>query len=98
MAPGAIGAARYFAWIPDLGMACLIELDNLAALFSVRQGTLTGLSGCFHMLEDTSPVPVHISEVSLTEHPADERCRVVSHGLAALSDWELLTGETVVVG
>jgi hypothetical protein len=88
-----LGAARRFHQVPDLGLVALIEVTSPSALFSIRQGELTGLSVCAHLDDGADPVRVHFSELSLTSRPADAPCRIISHGRTALCDWELLTGE-----
>jgi hypothetical protein len=99
MVPGEVGAARRFAEIDGVGLVTLIEVaaDHATLLWDVAEGRRSGLSigGCLDPPPGGGPEWLYIREVSLTEHPADPRARVISSGELALRDWEVLTGEHV---
>jgi hypothetical protein len=94
----ALGAARYFAEVDNVGLICLIEVESPSVMWDWARGVRAGLSVCAHHPDeapDGGLIPVHFSEVSLAGTPTDPAARVVSLGQMALDDWQWLTHEEV---
>ena len=99
---GDVGAARYFAEVDGLGLVVLAEVapDHPGIMWDLSEGRFNGLSigCCLDPLPGSDHEWVYLREVSLTNHPADPRARVISTGRLAFADWELLTGEPAPSG
>ncbi|MBO0813678.1 MAG: hypothetical protein J2P30_00775 [Actinobacteria bacterium] len=96
--PGDVGVARRFHEVSE-GIVCLAEIgaEFVSVLWDVAERKRAGLSVKAHLDPPPGggPTWVYFAEVSLTATPADRLARVVSHGKAALEDWQALTGEEV---